>query len=30
MENALRILYGMAADGLTNKNSIPKVLNILP
>jgi quercetin dioxygenase-like cupin family protein len=24
MENALRILYGMAGDGLTNKKSIPK------
>jgi hypothetical protein len=23
-ENSLRILYGMAADGLTNKNGIPK------
>lgn len=23
-ENSLRILYGMAADGLTNKKSIPK------
>ncbi|MEO5906708.1 MAG: cupin domain-containing protein [Saprospiraceae bacterium] len=25
-ENALRILYGLAADGLTNKKSIPKSL----
>jgi hypothetical protein len=25
-ENSLRILYGMAADGLTNKNTIPKSL----
>lgn len=25
-ENSLRILYGMAADGLTNKKSIPKSL----
>ena len=25
-ENSLRILYGMAADGLTNKKSIPKKL----
>ncbi len=29
MENALRILYGMAADGLTNKNSIPKSIKHL-
>lgn len=25
-ENALRILYGLAADGLTDKNSVPKSL----
>ena len=25
-ENSLRIVYGMAADGLTNKNSIPRSL----
>jgi quercetin dioxygenase-like cupin family protein len=29
MENALRILYGMAQDGLTDKNSVPKKLKHL-
>ena len=29
MENALRIIYGLAGDGLTNKNSIPKKISHL-